>query len=68
MNMRKVVLKDLAAKTDNFSGAELQAICTEAGYCAIRENREHVTHADFLQAIEKIKVEDEEDEAAGLIG
>ena len=68
MNLRRVNLKEVAAMTENFSGAELQAVCTEAGYCAIRENREHVTHNDFLQAIEKIRIEDEENDAAGLIG
>ncbi len=67
MNLRKVILKEVANKTENFSGAEIQAVCTEAGYCAIRENREHVTHNDFLQAIERIQFE-EEDDAAGLIG
>ncbi len=67
MNLRKVILKEVANKTENFSGAELRAVCTEAGYCAIRENREHVTHNDFLQAVERIQFE-EEDDAAGLIG
>ncbi|MEK6809055.1 MAG: AAA family ATPase [Nanoarchaeota archaeon] len=68
MNLRRINLKEVAAKTENFSGAELQAVCTEAGYCAIREDREQVTHNDFLQAIEKIRIEEDEDEAAGLIG
>lgn len=68
MNLRRVNLKEIATKTENFSGAELQAVCTEAGYCAIRENREYVTHNNFLQAIEKIRIEEEEDDAAGLIG
>lgn len=68
MNLRRVNLKEVAAKTENFSGAEIQAVCTESGYCAIRESREHVTHHDFLRAIEKIQIEDDEDEASGLIG
>jgi len=68
MNLRRVNLKEVASKTDNFSGAELQAVCTEAGYCAIRQEREHVNHNDFLQAIERIQVEEEEDAAKGLIG
>lgn len=68
MNLRRVNLKEVAAKTENFSGAEIQAVCTESGYCAIRENREHVTHADFLKAIDKIQIEEDEDEASGLIG
>ena len=68
MNLRKVILKEVAAKTENFSGAELQAVCTEAGYCAIRDNREHVTHTDFLHAIERVQIEEDDDDAAGLIG
>ena len=68
MSLRKVNLKEVAAKTENFSGAELQAVCTESGYCAIREERGYVTHNDFLAAIDKIQVEDDEDEAKGLIG
>ena len=68
MNLRRVNLKEVASGTENFSGAELQGVCTEAGYCAIRENREHVTHNDFLQAIERIMVEEDDNDAAGLIG
>ncbi len=68
MNLRKVILKEVATKTENFSGAELQAVCTEAGYCAIRENREYVTHNDYLLAIERVRIEEEDDDAAGLIG
>jgi len=68
MHLRRVNLKEIAAKTENFSGAEIQAVCTEAGYCAIREEREYVNHQDFLQAIEKIQVIDGDDDAAGLIG
>ena len=40
----------------------------EVGFFAIGDDREHVNHADFLQAIEKMYVEQEEDDAAGLIG
>ncbi|MFH1072449.1 MAG: AAA family ATPase, partial [Nanoarchaeota archaeon] len=41
-------------KMKGFSGAEIQAVCTEAGYFAIRKNRTRVDHQDFLKAIEKI--------------
>jgi len=43
---------------DNFSGAEIRAVCTEAGYFAIRNNREAVVKEDFLKAIEKVKQEE----------
>ncbi|MDO8656722.1 MAG: AAA family ATPase [Nanoarchaeota archaeon] len=61
MNLQKVRLKELVATMDGFSGAEIKAVCTEAGYCAIREERESVTHDDFINAIDEVKIEEEED-------
>lgn len=60
MNLQKVRLKELVPIMENFSGAEIKAVCTEAGYCAIREEREGVTQEDFIQAIDTVKVEEEE--------
>jgi proteasome regulatory subunit len=40
---------------DEFSGAEIKAVCTEAGYFALREKRTSVKQKDFEQAIEKVK-------------
>lgn len=62
MNLQNVDLKSLAASMEYFSGAEIRAVCTEAGFCAIREDRDHVTHADFNYAVEKISTTEEEDE------
>ncbi len=61
MNLDKVKPQELAEKMENFSGAEIKATCTEAGYFAIREKRENVTQEDFLKAIDKIKTDEEED-------
>lgn len=47
--------KDILEQMDNFSGAEIRATATEAGYFAIRDERKIVTKQDFLSAIEKIK-------------
>lgn len=44
----------LAAQTDAATGADIKAICTEAGMFAIREERDVVTPHDFEQAVEKI--------------
>ena len=49
----------LATRCDGVTGADIKAICTEAGMWAIREERDHVTAADFDRAIEKV-VGDEE--------
>ena len=40
---------------DGFSGAEIKAACTEAGYFAIRENRVKILTNDFPRAVEKVK-------------
>ena len=44
----------LATLTEGVSGADLKAICTEAGMFAIREEREEVLVADFMDAVDKI--------------
>ncbi|MBU0459333.1 MAG: proteasome-activating nucleotidase [Nanoarchaeota archaeon] len=61
MNLQKVKIKELVSEMVDFSGAEIRAVCTEAGYFAIRENRDYVTQDDFLQAIEKVRIEEEDD-------
>jgi len=40
---------------EGFSGAEIKAVCTEAGYFAIRDNRTKVGDADFTKAVEKVR-------------
>ncbi|RMD58383.1 AAA family ATPase [Candidatus Woesearchaeota archaeon] len=49
--------KKLIRAMEGFSGAEIKAVVTEAGYFAIRENRTQVKQEDFLEAIEKVKQE-----------
>lgn len=68
MSLRKVKLNELAKKMTEFSGAEIQAACTEAGYFAIRADREYVTQDDFLKAIEKVRFKEEEDEGKRMMG
>lgn len=68
MTLRKVKLKEIAAAMVDYSGAEIRAVCTEAGYFAIRENREFVTQNDFLKAIEKVMIEDEDSDGRRMMG
>ena len=55
---RKIKKDSLLKKMRGFSGAEVKAVCTEAGYFAIRSSRTRVNHHDFLCAIDKIKKEE----------
>jgi proteasome regulatory subunit len=63
MNLKNVKLKDVAEAVEDFSGAEIKAVCTEAGYFAIRDKRDYIVMDDVFQAIEKVfrsEVDDEE--------
>ena len=55
---------------DGFSGAEIKAVCTEAGYFAIREDRIKVVEDDFLKAVKKVKQAEklEGDDYLGMFG
>ncbi|MDR2967880.1 MAG: proteasome-activating nucleotidase [Methanobacteriaceae archaeon] len=44
----------LSTLTEGVSGADLKAICTEAGMFAIREERDEVMVSDFMDAVDKI--------------
>jgi len=44
----------------NASGAELKAVCTEAGMYALRERRVHVNQEDFEMAVSKVMKKDTE--------
>jgi proteasome regulatory subunit len=55
---KSVKLEQLYTQMEGLSGAEVKAVCTEAGYFAIRKNRTQITHKDFLSAIEKVKREE----------
>ncbi len=68
MNFENVLFDELIKKTEGFSGAELKAVCTEAGYFAIRENRVKVTSEDFAKAIEKVAGEDENADSLAMFG
>ncbi|MBN1157461.1 AAA family ATPase [Candidatus Woesearchaeota archaeon] len=61
MSIGKINRKKVFELMKSMSGAEIKAVCTEAGYFAIREERTIVSGSDFMKAIEKIKQEDSED-------
>ncbi len=52
----------LADVADEASGADIKALCTEAGMFAIRDDRTEVAMQDFEDAWEKIQDEESEDE------
>jgi len=49
-----VNLEEFVMTKDDLSGADIKAICSEAGLLALRERRMKVTHTDFKKAKEKV--------------
>ncbi|MBN2368234.1 AAA family ATPase [Candidatus Woesearchaeota archaeon] len=58
MSLEKTNKEKILNQMENFSGAEIRAVCTEAGYFAIRENRIKIKESDFVRAIDKVKEEE----------
>ncbi len=54
---KDVDLAGLAEIAEQTTGAELQAICREAGMMAVRRDANAVDHEDFLVALRKVKRE-----------
>ncbi|KAH8918780.1 26S proteasome subunit P45 [Atractiella rhizophila] len=55
MNLAEDVdLEEFIMMKDDMSGADIKAVCTEAGLLALRERRMRVTKEDFTTAREKI--------------
>ncbi|MDD4132477.1 MAG: proteasome-activating nucleotidase [Methanocorpusculum sp.] len=53
---------ELVRMTDGLTGAEIEAICREAGMLAIRNDEDTITGTNFMQAIRKVKHLDKDDE------
>ncbi|MEE3134945.1 MAG: proteasome-activating nucleotidase [Candidatus Thermoplasmatota archaeon] len=51
MNSSKLSIKNIIAATEGFSGADIKAMCVEAGMEAIRDRREKVLAKDFTAAL-----------------
>lgn len=61
-----VELEEFINQKDDLSGADIKAICTEAGLLALRERRMRVQMADFRTARERVLKTKSEGEPEGL--
>ena len=56
MSMAKGInYKKIASETDGLSGADLRALCVEAGMNAIKNKRIKINSKDFDEALDKVK-------------
>jgi len=61
-----VNLEEFIMTKDDLSGADIKAICSEAGLLALRERRMKVTQADFRKAKDKVLYRKKEAVPQGL--
>lgn len=50
-----VDLEKFAKLTEEMTGADIKALCTEAGMSALREKADEITNTHFTKALEKVK-------------
>eukprot|EP00331_Platyophrya_macrostoma_P005169 CAMPEP_0176425782 /NCGR_PEP_ID=MMETSP0127-20121128/11577_1 /TAXON_ID=938130 /ORGANISM="Platyophrya macrostoma, Strain WH" /LENGTH=439 /DNA_ID=CAMNT_0017806975 /DNA_START=113 /DNA_END=1432 /DNA_ORIENTATION=+ len=56
MNLHKDVnFEELSRCTDDMNGAQLKAVCVEAGMLALRHDRAFVSHEDFVEGIAAVQ-------------
>eukprot|EP01065_Artemidia_motanka_P025529 TRINITY_DN30521_c0_g1_i1.p1 TRINITY_DN30521_c0_g1~~TRINITY_DN30521_c0_g1_i1.p1 ORF type:complete len:440 (+),score=167.34 TRINITY_DN30521_c0_g1_i1:68-1387(+) len=61
-----VRIDEFVQSKDDLSGADIKAMCTEAGLLALRDRRMKVCQADFVKAKETVMYKKEEGAPAGL--
>ena len=55
MKLGTVDLEEIALLTEKATGAELEAICREAGMMAVRRDAEEISMIDYTAAVHKVK-------------
>lgn len=66
---RQINLKEIASKTDGFSGAEIKSLVVEAGVSAISNGRKKISKLDFSKSLERVtdgRLGDGIDNSSGL--
>jgi transitional endoplasmic reticulum ATPase len=55
MPLGKFSLDDIASKLENYTGADIEAVCREAGLIAMRANKKSVSKKHFEEAVERVR-------------
>lgn len=51
----EVNFDELARCTEDFNGAQLKAVCVEAGMLALRRDATQLTHEDYMEAVAEVQ-------------
>lgn len=52
---KDVNFDEVARSTDDMNGAQLKAVCVEAGMLALRHDRTYVSHEDFIEGVAAVQ-------------
>ena len=55
MPLGKFKIDDLAASMENYTGADIEAVCREAALIAMRDGKKTVTKKHFETAVERVR-------------
>ena len=55
MPLGKFSLEEIASKLENYTGADIEAVCREAGLIAMRANKKTVSRKHFEEAVERVR-------------
>jgi 26S proteasome regulatory subunit T5 len=61
VNRDEVNFDELARSTEDFNGAQLKAVCVEAGMLALRRDAEVIEHEDFMEGINQVQMKKKAD-------
>jgi 26S proteasome regulatory subunit T5 len=54
-NKEEVKFEEIARSCEDFNGAQLKAVCVEAGMLALRRDATVITHEDFMEGIAQVQ-------------
>nr|ANM86146.1 26S protease regulatory subunit 6A [Stygiella incarcerata] len=55
MNVKDVIYEEIARSTEDFNGAQLKAVCVEAGMLALRRDATELGHDDFVEGVAAVQ-------------
>jgi len=51
-----VIFDEIARSTEDFNGAQVKAVCVEAGMLALRRDSDSISHEDFMEGIRQVQM------------
>ena len=61
VDKKDVNFKEIARICDGFNGAQLKAVCIEAGMNALKNNQKTIIHEDYIEGIRVVQAKKKSD-------